>query len=68
MGPCFFLPYHLFCLYHRKTRWTMLVDYVGLKTCLLGTSTFMITFFLGVNQNDLGTSSTTKQRSYKALG
>ena len=23
MGPCHFLPYHLSCLSHRKTRWTM---------------------------------------------
>jgi hypothetical protein len=34
-----------------KSRWTMLVDNVGLKTCLLGASNFMVTltFFLGVN-------------------
>ena len=43
LGPCLFLPNHLFCLSHRKTRWTMSVNYVSLKTCLLGTSTFMVT-------------------------
>ena len=37
MGPCLFL------LEHHKTRWTMLVDNVGLKICLSGTSNFMIT-------------------------
>ena len=43
MGPHHFLPDHLFCLSHRKTRWTISTDYVGLKLCLLGTSTFMVT-------------------------
>ena len=36
MGPCLFLPEHLFCLSHYKIRWTLLVDNVGLKICLLG--------------------------------
>jgi len=46
MGLCFFLLDHLS---HCKTRWNMSMDYVGLKTCLLGTSTYMVTrtFFLG---------------------
>jgi hypothetical protein len=43
MGLCLFLLDHLFCLSHCKTRWTMSVDYVGLKICLLGTSTSMVT-------------------------
>ena len=41
-GPLLFLLEHLFCLSHRKTRWTMLVDNVGLKLCLLGTLNSMI--------------------------
>ena len=43
MGPYLFLPDPLFCLSHRKTRWAMSMDYLGLKICVLGTSTFMIT-------------------------
>ena len=43
MGPCLFLPEHLFCFSHCKNRWTMLVDNVGLIICLLGTSNSMIT-------------------------
>ena len=39
----FFLPEHLFCLSHRKTRWTMSMDSVSIKICLLGTLNFMIT-------------------------
>ena len=31
MGLCVFLLEHLFCPSRRKTRWTMLVDNVGLK-------------------------------------
>ena len=61
---------HLFCLSHHKTRWTMLVDYVGLKICLLGTSTYMVTLTfisLGVNQGRPGTSSTTNQHSCMAF-
>ena len=41
---------HLFCLSHRKMHWTMSVDNVGPKICLLGTSNSMVTltifFFL----------------------
>ena len=36
MDPCLFLPYHLFCLSHNKTRWTMLVDNEGLKYVFWG--------------------------------
>jgi hypothetical protein len=43
MGQFLFLLGHLFCLSHRKTRWTMSVDYVGLKICLLGTLNSMVT-------------------------
>jgi hypothetical protein len=42
-GPLPFKPYHLFCVSHHKTRWTMSMDYVGLKICLMGTSTSMVT-------------------------
>ena len=42
-GPMIFLPYHLFCLSHPKTCWTVLVDNVGLQICLLGTLTSIIT-------------------------
>ena len=42
MGSYLFLPQHLFCLTHHKTCWTMLMDNVGLKTCLLGTSNSMV--------------------------
>ena len=66
MGPCLFLPEHLFYLSHRKTYWTMSMDNVGLKICLLGTSYFMIT--LGVNQSDPKTSVTTNHKFYKTLG
>ena len=43
MGPCLFLLEHLFCLSHRKTRWTMSADNVGLKICLLGNSSSPVT-------------------------
>ena len=36
MGPCLFLLEHLLCLSHRKTRWTMSVDNVGVKICIFG--------------------------------
>ena len=61
----------LFCFSRRKTRWTMLVDNVGLKICLLGTSNSMVTltfFFLGVNRTGSGTSSITNHKFHKALG
>ena len=41
--PCLFLPLHIFCLSHRKTRWTVSLDNVSLQICLLETSNFMIT-------------------------
>ena len=43
MGPCLCLLEHLSCLSHCKTRWTILVDNVGLKICLLGTLNSMVT-------------------------
>ena len=43
MGHCLFLLEHLFCLSHHKTCWTMSVDNVGLKICLLGISNSMVT-------------------------
>jgi hypothetical protein len=51
MGPCLFLIEHFFCLFHHKTRWTMSVDNVGLKICMLGTLDSMVTltFFVGEN-------------------
>ena len=53
MVPCLFLHEQFFCFSHCITRWTMLVDNVGLETCLLGTSNSMVTltFFLGVNRS-----------------
>ena len=68
MGPCLFLPEHLFYLSHCKARWTMSVDNVGLQTCLLGTSNSMVTLtiFLGVNQTDPRTSSTSNHKFYRA--
>ena len=70
-GPYLLLPEHLFCLSHHKTCWTMSMDNVGLKMCLLGTSYFMVTltlYFLGVNRSSHGTSSTTNHKFYMALG
>ena len=43
MDPCTFLLEHLFYLSHRKTRWTMSINNVGLKICLLRTSNSMVT-------------------------
>ena len=43
MGPFLFLPEHLFYFSQHKTCWTMLVDNVGHKMCLLGTSNSMVT-------------------------
>jgi hypothetical protein len=43
MGPCLFLPEHLFSLSHRKTRWTLSMDNVVLKKCLLETSNSTVT-------------------------
>jgi hypothetical protein len=43
MALAFYLVDDLFCLSHRKTRWTMLVDNVGLKVRLLETSNSMVT-------------------------
>ena len=50
MGPCLLVQEHLFCLSHRKTRWTMSVDNTCLEICLLGTSNSMVTmtFFSSV--------------------
>jgi hypothetical protein len=70
-GPTFFLLEHLFCLSHRNSRWTMSVDNVGLKICLLGTtnSTVTLTFLLlGVNRSGLETNSTTNHKFYRTLG
>ena len=69
-APAFFLLEHLFCLSHRKTRWTMSLDNVGLKICLLGYSDSMVTltFFLGVNRSGPRMSSTTNHKIYRALG
>ena len=47
LSPGLFLLEHLSCLSHCKTCWTMSLDNVGLKICLLGTShsTVTLTFF-----------------------
>ena len=46
MGPCLFLPEHLICLFHWQTRWTMSVNNVGFKICLLGTSKLVVTLIV----------------------
>ena len=58
---------HLFCLSHQKTWWTVSMDNVILKICLLGTSNFMVTvpFFPWCNH---GTSLKTNHKFYRALG
>ena len=71
------IPWHLLFFYHStsftsptaKSHWTMLVDNVGLKTCLLGASNFIVTltFLLGVNWNGRGTRSTTNHIFHMAL-
>ena len=71
MGPCLLVPEHLFCLSHRKTRWTMSLDNLCLKIWLLGISNSMVTltfFFLRANQSGPETSSTTNHKFYKTLG
>ena len=49
----FCLPKHLFCLTYCKTRWTMLMDNVGLEICLWGpwTPWSFWQFLFGVNQS-----------------
>ena len=67
--PAFLLLDHPFCLSHLKTCWTMLVDNVGLRICLLGTSNSMVTVtFLPWCKPKCRTSSTTNHGFYKALG
>ena len=55
-----------------KTRWTMSVDNVGLKICLLETLDFMVTLtfivFLDVIWNGPKMSLTSNHRFYRALG
>ena len=66
-----FLIEHLFCLSHRKTCWTMLVDDVGLKKVVLSGPWILWSLqhlFLSVNWSGPGTPSTTNQGFYKALG
>ena len=43
MGPLSFSTKAFLLPLHYKTRWTMLVDNVGLTICLLGTSNSMVT-------------------------
>jgi len=70
MGPCHFLPEHLFYLSHRKICWTMSVDIVGLKNVFWGFRTpwSLSHVFLGVNQHGPMTNSTTNHIFYKAMG
>ena len=42
MGPCHFLPEHLFCLFHSKPRWSISMDNVDLQIYLLGTSNLIV--------------------------
>ena len=73
----FFLPWAFafstiahFCLSHDKTHWTMSMDNVDLKTCLLRTSNSMITlaFFLCVNRKSLMINLIPYHKFYRALG
>ena len=61
-GPLVFFPLleHLFCLSHRKTCWTMLVDDCRHQKLSLGDLELHghWHFYLGVNQSGPGTSST----------
>ena len=43
MGPCLFLPKRSFVSPTAKIHWTMSVDNVGLKLCLLGILNSMVT-------------------------
>ena len=43
LGHCVYLAYHLSCLSHRKTCWTILVHLLCLGICALGTSTSLVT-------------------------
>ena len=57
------------CHSHNKTRWTMSVNNVGFKLCLLGTSNFMITltFFPWCKPKWSRTTSTTTHKIYRTL-
>ena len=71
MGPYLCTIEHLFCLSHCKTPWTMSMNNVSFKICLLRTLDSMVTvtfFSFGVNRSGPGTSSTTNRNFYKALG
>ena len=69
-GPLLFSTNHLFCLSYRKTRTIHVGGLCRPYNMFLGTSTYIVimTFFLVVNRSGLGTSSTSNQRSSKALG
>lgn len=43
MNPCFFLLEHFICVSHYKIHWTISVDNVGLRMCLLWTSNSKVT-------------------------
>jgi hypothetical protein len=43
MVPWFLQQENLFCLSYHKIRWTMIVDNIGLKRGIWGTSSFMVT-------------------------
>ena len=53
MRPRPFLPKHLFCLSHRKTHWTMLMNNACLKICLLGTSNSMVTLTIFLDETEV---------------
>ena len=67
---CLFLPGHLSCFSHCKTRWTMSIHILGLENCVWGPrpSWSLCHFCLSVNQSGHGTNSTTNQHSYNAMG
>ncbi len=70
MGPCLFLLEHLFFLFYCKTRWTMLVDRIGLKYCFWGPQYLWALwhFLLGVNWTPPGTISTSNHKLRMAVG
>ena len=57
MDSCFFLPQHLFYLFHHKTRWTMSVNDVDLKNkSFKDLELYRETSFLGVSRSGPGSS------------
>jgi hypothetical protein len=70
MAPCLVLQKHLFCLSHRKTHWTMLVDKVSLEYIFWGLELHghFDKFFLDVNRSGPMISSRDNYNFYMSLG